>query len=65
MFPIFNKRQFANIVAGDKTWVYHFEPIRKIGSKIWLTKHGRRPVVAKRSVSTKKVLYCIPSNVMV
>ena len=59
MFPNFNRRQFANIDNGDKTWVHYFKPVRKIGNKIWLTKHGRRPVVAKRTMSTKKVLYCI------
>lgn len=59
MFPNFNQRQFANIVTGDETWVHYFEPVRKVGNKIWLTKHGRRPVVAKRTMSTKKVLYCI------
>ncbi|XP_062582211.1 histone-lysine N-methyltransferase SETMAR-like [Saccostrea cucullata] len=59
MFPNFNQRQFANIVTGDETWVHYFEPVRKVGNKLWLTKHGRRPVVAKRTMSTKKVLYCI------
>ena len=59
MFPNFNQRQFANIVTGDETWVHYFEPVRKVGNKIWLSKHGRRPVVAKRTMSTKKVLYCI------
>ena len=51
--PNFNQRQFANIVTG----VHYFEPVRKVGNKIRLTKHGRRPVVAKRTMSTKKVLY--------
>jgi hypothetical protein len=33
------------------------EPV-KIGNKIWLTIHGRRPeVVAKRTMNTKKALY--------
>lgn len=59
MFPNFNQRQFANIVTGDETWVHYFEPVRKVGNKLWLTKHSRRPVVAKRTMSTKKVLYCI------
>lgn len=58
-FPKFNQRQFANIVTGDETWVHYFEPVRKVGNKIWLTKHGRRPVVAKKTMSTKKVLYAI------
>ncbi|XP_062593106.1 histone-lysine N-methyltransferase SETMAR-like [Saccostrea cucullata] len=59
MFPNFNQRQFANIVTGDETGVHYFEPVRKVGNKLWLTKHGRRPVVAKRTMSIKNVLYCI------
>lgn len=40
MFLKFNQRQFANIVTGDKTWAYYFEPVRKIGDIIWLPKNG-------------------------
>ena len=57
MFPEFNQWQFANFVPGDETWVHYFEPVRK--NKRWLTKHGRRPAVAKRTIGTKKVLYAI------
>ena len=46
-FQIQNQRQFANIVTGDDTFVNFFEPLRKIGNKIWLIVHGRWPVVAK------------------
>jgi histone-lysine N-methyltransferase SETMAR len=56
MFLNFDQRQIANIVTGVETWVYYFEPARKMGNKISLTKHGKRPVVAKRNMSTKKVL---------
>ena len=38
---------------------HYFEPVRKIGNKIQLTKHSRMPVAAKRTMSTKKVMYCI------
>ena len=37
----------------------YFEPVRKNGNKVWLSKHGRQPVVAKRIMSAKKVLYAI------
>ena len=57
-FPRFNQRQFANIIIGDETWVHYFEPVKKIGNKIWLSKHGIRPVV-QRTMSTKKVLCAI------
>ena len=37
----------------------YFEPVRKVSNKIWATKHSKRPIIAKRSLSTKKVLYAI------
>ena len=59
MFPKYDKKQFANVVTGDETWVHYFEPVRKFSNKIWATKHSKRPIIAKRSLSTKKVLYAI------
>ena len=59
MFPKYDKKQFANVVTGDETWVHYFEPVRKVSNKIWATKHSKRPIIAKRSLSTKKVLYAI------
>ena len=59
MFPNYDKKQFANVVTGDETWVHYFEPVRKVSNKIWATKHSKRPIIAKRSLSTKKVLYAI------
>ena len=35
------------------------EPVRKVSNKICATKHSKRPIIAKRSLSTKKVLYAI------
>ena len=59
MFPKYDKKQFANVVTGDETWVHYFEPVRKVSNKIRATKHSKRPIIAKRSLSTKKVLYAI------
>ena len=59
MFPKYDKKQFANVVTSDETWVHYFEPVRKVINKIWATKHSKRPIIAKRSLSTKKVLYAI------
>ena len=59
MFPKYDKKQFANVVTGDETWVHYFEPVRKVSNKIWATKHSKRPIIAKRSLSTKKILYAI------
>ena len=58
VYPKYDKKQFANVVTGDETWVYYFEPVRKVSNKIWATKHSKRPIIAKRSLSTK-VLYAI------
>ena len=54
MFPKYDKKQFANVVTGDETWVHYFEPVRKVSNKIWATKHSKRPIIAKRSLSTYK-----------
>ena len=40
MFPKYDKKQFANVVTGDETWVHYFEPVRKVSNKIWATKHS-------------------------
>ena len=59
MFPKYDQKLFANVVTGDETWVHYFEPVRKVSNKIWATKHSKSPIIAKRSLSTKKVLYAI------
>ena len=57
MFQTWDKKQFANVIRGDENWVHYFEPVRKVSNKIWATKHSRRPVIAKRSLSARKVWY--------
>ena len=59
MFPKYDKKQFANFVTGDETWVHYFEPVTKVSNKIWATKHSKHPIIAKRSLSAKKVLCAI------
>ena len=51
MFPKFILRQLPLETK--------YELDKNKGFKIWLTKHGRRPVAAKRKVRTKKVLYAV------
>jgi hypothetical protein len=34
MFSKYDKKQFANVVTGDETWVNYFEPVRKVSNKI-------------------------------
>ena len=45
MFPKYDKKQFANVVTGDETWVHYFEPVRKVSNKIWATKHSKCPII--------------------
>ena len=61
MFPKYDKKQFANVITGDETWIHYFEPIRKVKNKIWATKHSKRPIIAQPSLSAK-VLYAIFSS---
>ena len=59
MLSKYDKKQFANFVTGDETWVHYFEPVRKGSNKIWATKHSKHPIIAKCPLSAKKVLYAI------
>ena len=47
------------LYRGCSIYIVYCTTVRKVGNKLWLTKRGRRPVVNKRKMSTKKVLYCI------
>ena len=55
MFETCDKKQLANVVTGDENWIYYFEPVRKFSNKIWASKHSRRPIIAKQSLSARKV----------
>ena len=57
MFPKHDKKQSANFVTGDGTWVHYFEPIRKVSIKTWAMKHSKCPIIAKGSLKAKKILY--------
>ena len=59
MFYTCDKKQFANVVTGDENWVYYFQPVREFSNKIMASKHSRRPIIAKRSLSARKVWYAI------
>ena len=59
MFPIYDKKQFANFITGIETRDHYFEPVRKVSNNIWAKKHSKHPIIAKLSSSAKKVLYVI------
>ena len=35
------------IVIGDETWIYHFQPDSKVKNKVWVSSKGDRPVIAR------------------
>ena len=59
MYPKFIKKVFDNLVTGDETRVYSFEPERKCSNQIWATKNAGRQIIAKRTRTVRKVLYVI------
>ena len=48
-----------NIVTGDEAYVHIFEPQRKMDNKISATRNARRPVIAKMTLSGKKVMLAL------
>ena len=55
-------RVITNLLTGDKTWVHMFEPQRRAGNKQWKRKDKKRLCIAKRTISSKKMLYAIFFN---
>ena len=53
MFQTCDKKQFTNVVTGNETCVYFFEHVRNVSNKIWATKHSKRRIVVKRSLSAR------------
>ena len=45
------------IVTGDETWIYHFQPDSK--AKNWVSSEGDRPVIAGRCKTSNRMLYVI------
>ena len=47
------------IVKGDETWIYHFQPDSKAKNKVWVSSEGDRPVIVRRCITSNRVLYAI------
>ena len=47
------------IVTGDETWIYHFQPDSKAKNKVWVSSKGDRPVIAGRCKTSNRMLYAI------
>ena len=57
-----NSWVISNLLTGDETWVHMFEPQRSADNKQWKQKDPKRPCIAKRTISSKKMLYAIFFN---
>ena len=65
MLNIYKKgdsKRLDEIVTGDETWVYMYEPPRKSQNKAWIKKSQSPPQIAQRQWSQKKVLYTVFFN---
>ena len=47
------------IVTGDETWIYHFQPDSKVKNKVSVSSEGDRPVIARRCKTSNRILYAI------
>ena len=57
-----NSRVISNLLTGDETWVHMFEQQRRADNKQWKRKDKKRPCIAKRTISSKKMLHAIFLN---
>ena len=47
------------IVTGDETWIYHFQPESKAKNKVWVSSEGDRSVIARHCKTSNRILYAI------
>ena len=52
-------RHLEEIVTGDETWIYHFQPNSKAKNKVWVSSEGDRPVIARHCKTSNRMLYAI------
>ena len=52
-------RRLEEIVTGDETWIYPFQPNSKAKNKVWVSSEGNRPVIARRCKISNRMLYAI------
>ena len=51
--------RLEEIVRGDKTWIYHFQPDSKAKNKVLVSSESDRPVIARRCKTSNRMLYAI------
>ncbi|XP_062578762.1 histone-lysine N-methyltransferase SETMAR-like [Saccostrea cucullata] len=52
-------RRLNEIVTGDETWIFFFEPEIKRNNKVWVTDVKDRPQIARHGRTVRKVMYAI------
>ena len=52
-------RRLEEIVTGDETWIYHFQPDSKAKNKVWVSSEGDRHVIPRRCKTSNRMLYAI------
>ena len=57
-----DERRLSEIVTGDETWIYFYEPFRKQQNMSWLPKGSTPTKTARRNKSAHKVMYTIFFN---
>ena len=56
---VIEKCYLEEIVTGDETWIYHFQPDSKAKNKVWASSEGDRPVIACHCKTSNHMLYVI------
>ena len=49
--------RLEEIVTGDETWIYHFQPDSKAKNKVWVSSEGNRLVIARHCKTSNRMLY--------
>ena len=57
-----NSQVISNLLTGDETWVHMFEPQRRADNRQCKRKDQKCPCIAKRPISSKKMLHAIFFN---
>ena len=52
-------RGLEEIVTGDETWIYHFQPHSKAKDRVWVSSEGNRPVIARHCKTSNRIMYVI------
>ena len=54
--------RLEEIVTGDETWIYHFQPNSKAKNKVWVSSEGDRPVIACHCNASNRMLHAFDSK---